>query len=169
MRKLIKLIIVLALSVAPLSVQAAGTVVASNLVLLDSYSGIYTITYTCTADAADGSYPATTLTYLDASGTSQTLLSFFRGWHLYRIRINPGVTAPTADYDATITEESGDVTGGALADLSATVTEFRVPSIASAGTSAGIGAVTMADTWTLNLSNNSVNSAITVITLFFSK
>lgn len=143
------------------NVYAAGTVVESGPVLLDAQSGIYTLTFTCTADAAAADYPATAI--------SSDMVTFFKGWHLYRIRINPGATAPTANYDVTITEEGGDVTGGALQDLSATATEFRAPAIASVGTSYGVGAVTMADTWTLNITHNSVNSAVTVITLFFSK
>lgn len=171
MRKtLLTFMIVLLVLTCSIHAQAVGTVVASELVLLDAESGIYMVTYTCTADSAAATFPATALTYLDSSGTSQTLLSFFQGWHLYRIRINPGVTAPTDNYGITILEQGGDVCGDALLLLDTADTEFRAPAIASAGASVGIGGATMADTWTVTFDGvNAVNSAIVVFTLFFTK
>ena len=156
-----KLFIILAvLFCFGINAYGAGTVVEVPA-WLNAETMTFTVTFTCTADAAAATYPATAF-----SAATTTAL---KGWHLYRVRINPGAVAPTANYDLTITEQGGDVLGGAGLNLSATATEFRAPAVASVGTSYGIGEVTMADTWTLTLENNAVNSAVTVITLFFTK
>ncbi len=68
---------------------------------------------------------------------------------------NPGATAPTAEYDLTITDEEGcDILGEEGANRSATVTEQVIPAIGS-----GFGPRFVNSKLTLNLSNNSVDSA----------
>lgn len=96
-------------------------------------------TYTMTADAADGSYPATASYPIN-------------GW-IIRVETNPGSTAPTALWDLTLLDQDGlDVMGGVLANRSATATEHVLapqPYVR--------GAVTITPT------GNSVNSAVVVL------
>jgi hypothetical protein len=120
--------------------------------------GVFELTFDCTASAVDGSFPAIAF---DAKW-----LNALRGWHCYRARTDPGTTAPTANYDITITESGGDVFGGNLVNRSATATEFSAPYI-DGPTAKAVGAVTMADTWSLVITNNAVNSAAIEITLYF--
>lgn len=105
-----------------------------------------TIELTCVADAADGSFPNTTITAL-------------REWFLYSIETVPGGTAPTANYDVELqSSRATDLLGGNGADRSATAKELAYPATAPA----------MVDgTLTQVISNNSVNSAtITIVYQF---
>jgi len=162
MKKLFIFAVGLSILMCSIQAHAAGTVV-ETLRLVNSYSGIYTVTFLCTADSADGSFPSTAF----SAPTSLTLA----GWGLGQMRINPGTPAPTALYDIAINDSAGgDVCGGALVDMSATLTgSRRAPLVESAGTATGLGSVTMDDIWTLVVTGNSVNSAVVEVTLFFSK
>ena len=111
---------------------------------------------TCTGDASNGSFPATAL------GLKRAL----RGCRLEAMETHPGPTAPTALYDITITDDGGfDMLGGAGADRSATVTERVVPVVANGI----VGTTQVSGVVTLNITNNSVNSAVIVIDLWFSR
>jgi hypothetical protein len=79
---------------------------------------------------------------------------------------NPGTVNPTASYDVTVTDDDGyDLLGGAGANRSATNTERVLPIVASGI----VGTVAVNGNTTINITGNSVNSAQTTITLFFSK
>ena len=135
---------------------SAGTVTITTETLPNN-SDIRTITYTCTADAADGSFPSTALT------TEQAL--YVTGYHCYLAVTDPGATAPTDDYDIAITDTySCDVFGGALADRDTANSEQVAPAVGSA-----YGGRTCAGVWTLAITNNSVNSAVVTLVLYFSK
>lgn len=105
------------------------------------------ITITWTADSAAATVPST-----DIPGMVYGVLQ--------RIVTNPGATAPTDNYDITITDSDGfDVLGGVGANRDTTTTE-----------EAEILMVSMprivANTLTFNLSGNSVNSALGTCKLY---
>lgn len=130
-------------------VYGAGTCVETVSTYKD---GDFMLTWTCTGDTSDGTFPATT--------------SNFRGnnidGYIYQAVTDPGTTAPTASYDITITDANGvDIMGGELADRSATATQQVVPKIGSL-----YGARRVNGTVTLNITNNSVTAAQVVIKLF---
>lgn len=110
---------------------------------------------TCTADAANASFPATILNDLQ----SQFLLE---GLQLYSIKTIPGATAPTADSDITVTDEYGvDLLGGKGTNLiSNTAKKWALFGPQNYTASALItGDVT------INISNNNVNSAVLTIVI----
>jgi hypothetical protein len=146
MRKLMVVLGILLL--IPCMVYAAGTVtVKANRVAGDAIW----LTYTWTADASDGSVPAT------VSGIGNFPAD--RGGWVCQVVTDPGSTAPTANYDITLTDGSGiDIMGGELADRSATATERAVPKIDTV-----FGCTPVRDEITMNLTNNSVNSATGIV------
>jgi hypothetical protein len=103
------------------------------------------------ADAADGSFPSTAVT------------AKFNG-ELLMFITDPQAVAPTVNYDIVLTNQYGaDVLGGSAANRSDTATETAVPVIGTyfrPYTAKG-------DTLTLAISNNSVNSAGIVATLYY--
>jgi hypothetical protein len=101
----------------------------------------YTVKWDWVADDTDGSVP---------SDTVNGILGY-----VVRVITDPGATAPTDDYDITLTDAYGcDVMGGALADRDTTATEQAMPIIGGAST----GALVL-DSLTVNITGNSVNSA----------
>ena len=134
---------------SPVLSFAAGTVTPT---LKYRDDGVAQLTFTCVADAADGTFPATA-----SNVTNATFV--FDGYAVLGVTL-PGSTAPTANYDITITDSDGvDVFGGALEDRSATVKEQAFPQDSN-GLGGGrfcFGALT------LTITNNSVNSADIVI------
>jgi hypothetical protein len=85
--------------------------------------------------------------------------------YVTRVVVNPGSTAPTASYDITLTTTNNgeDIMGGKLADRSASDTEAMRPYDSGSGT---YGDVYVDGTVTLNISNNSINSATGTVTLY---
>lgn len=137
MRKLWLALVFVVASVA--TANAAGTIVPTGAPDTVEGQDVTIYTYTMTADASDGSFPATASYPIN-------------GW-IIRVETNPGSTAPTANYDITLTDQDGlDVMGGVLANRSATATEHVLapqPYVR--------GAVTITPT------GNSVNSAVVVL------
>ena len=106
---------------------------------------------TCTADATDGTFPA-------------TALSSFAG-RLVAFQTNPGATAPQSNYDVTLPDADGlDRLQGVGANRHTTSSE-AVPVVFS-GTAIH-PPVAYGETLTLTLSGNNVNSAVTVVSLYF--
>lgn len=106
---------------------------------------------TCTADAADGSFPDTELPRIDGK--------------LLHLETNPGAVAPTANYDITIIDQNGiDVLQGVGANRHTTNSE-RANIVYSGGLDHPY--VAPSDVLTLNIDNNAVNSAVTVIELAY--
>lgn len=103
------------------------------------------------ASSSDGSVP-------------DTVLPAFEG-ALLAIATTPGVTNPTALYDITVVDQYGhDVLEGVGANRSASAAE-KVPVVYS-----GTGThppVDEADTLTLKIANNSVNSALVTVALYY--
>lgn len=123
----------------------AGTVV------LTSHSDPGTVrraVITCTADAADGSFPATTLAALGLA---------FNGT-IVSVQTNPGATAPTDDWDLTLVDGDGiDRFAGICLNRDTTTSELERPH----------AIVEKGETLTLTIAGNSVNSAVIVITLLY--
>jgi hypothetical protein len=76
--------------------------------------------------------------------------------YIHKVTTDPGSTAPTDDYDITLTDDTtgADLMGGELANRDTANTEEAVPKVGNAY--AGNVAFT---SFTLNLTNNSVNAA----------
>lgn len=141
-------LMVAAWAAASADVRAAGTCTQSYT----SIGNIRRVTLTCTADASDGSFPSTALT------------TKFEG-RLLKLVTNPGATAPTDNYDLVLNDQNGaDVLQGVGANRDTTNTETAVIVYSGTGTHP---AVDDSDTLTLVITNNSVNSAITVIDIYY--
>lgn len=148
MKRLIIFMMVVLFLLMSSSTWAAGTItqtkskVSSNVTLW---------TFTCTADSADGSFPATASSS-DIEG------------YVILVVTNPGATAPTDNYDITLTDEdSVDVMGGELANRDTSNSEQAIPLVGNAYSPRWVQ-----ETLTLNISNNSVNSAIIVVKVYVS-
>lgn len=117
------------------------------------------VTFTCTADASDGSYPATDIAALLSA--SPVPLS----GKLVALQTNPGSTAPTANYDITLVDADGL---DRLQGLGANRHTSNSEAVAIVYTSTAIHPpVAPGEALTLTIANNSANSAVTVVTLYF--
>jgi cyclophilin family peptidyl-prolyl cis-trans isomerase len=111
------------------------------------------VTFTCTADSSDGSYPATTIS------------TNIKGRLLQIVTDPDGDTAPQDNYDITITESGGaDMLLGVAANRDTANTEVAI--VESNGAHS---VVAETDALTLNITNNNVNSAGIVIKLYWSE
>ena len=138
------LLLILTLLVPNLA-QAAGTVstVKSKLA-----GDVVAYTMSWTADAADGSVPA-------------TASPLFNGY-VFLVTTNPGATAPTDNYDITLTDSDGvDIAGGELLNRDTANSEQAVPKVGAV-----YGSRYVEDGVTLNLSGNSVNSATGTVKIY---
>ena len=109
------------------------------------------IVFACTADAADGSFPDTTLPSFEGE--------------LVALATDPGATAPTANYDVTLVDSYGlDRLQGVGANRHTTNSEHA--NIVYSATSLH-PQVAHGETLTLNIDNSSVNSATIAMTLFY--
>ena len=81
------------------------------------------------------------------------------------VETNPGSTAPTDNYDLTLTDSGGaDVMGGSLANRDSTTTERAMP--LQNGNYTG---VPVHGPLTLNISGNSVSAATGTVTVYFAR
>lgn len=125
----------------------AGTVVLTSR---SDQGVIHRAVITCTADVAAATYPATTLASLGLSPEG-TLLALVT---------NPGATAPTDNYDITLIDGDGlDRLFGYGLNRDTANSELVRPN----------SPISKGETLTLTLANNSVNSAVVVITLLWSE
>ena len=127
----------------------AGTVTQTA----NRQGSVIDVVLTCTADASDGSFPATAITE-KISG------------YLIQMITNPGTTAPQSNYDITLVEDDGsiDVLQGTGANRHASNSELAVVVYNSTSLHP---VVSQDDTLTFTLANNNVNSAVVVATLRF--
>ena len=111
------------------------------------------VTFTCTADSSDGSYPSTTIS------------TNIKGRLLQIVTDPDGDTAPQDNYDITITDSGGaDMLLGVAANRDTANTEVAI--VESNGAHS---VVAETDSLTLNITNNNVNSAGIVIKLYWSE
>lgn len=120
-----------------------------------SIGHIWTVTWTA---ATNGSLTATAM--------EAAYIATLRGTSLCFVIVNPGDTAPQTLYDITLVDQDGiDMLGGALADLSATVSGQFIPKL-----NASIwGCRPFNGTATFTLTGNNVNSANGVVRFYFSQ
>ncbi|MGE0460904.1 MAG: hypothetical protein AB7Q16_06005 [Vicinamibacterales bacterium] len=127
---------------------AAGTVTQTHF----RVGNIRKVVFACTADAANGSFPATAIS-VPIEG------------RLIQLITDPGATAPTDNYDITLVDGNGlDVLQGVGANRDTAVTEAAA--IVFSGTSVH-PVVDESDTLTLTIANNIVNSATLTVTLVY--
>lgn len=129
----------------PALTEAAGAV-TSTISRLGQ--GIVVCEMSWRADAADGSVPA-------------TASPVFNGY-VFLVTTNPGATAPTDNYDITLTDtDSVDIAGGELLNRDTTSSEQAVPKVGAI-----YGSRYVESGVTLNLSGNSVNSATGTVKIY---
>ncbi|MFH2073787.1 MAG: hypothetical protein ABIJ57_00375 [Pseudomonadota bacterium] len=159
MKRLLTLFMALVLMVALSgSASAAGSVTQT----LDQYpnANMRVLTYSWTGDASNGTVPST--------ATSTAITNDIAGWYVYAIETNPGTTAPTTLYDIVINDaESLDISGGMLANRSATVTEKITPRLDS--TYSIFGGVLVHSVLTLVITNQTDVSATGTVKLILAK
>lgn len=150
MRKLFIPLFILLFLIFPAASLAAGTVTQA---LTRVSATVYTIVYTWTGDAADGTVPATASNW-PIEG------------YVFLVVTNPGGTAPTDNYDITLTDaDAVDVMGGELANRDQTNSEQAVPAVGS-----GVyGARWVSGTLTLNITNQNVVSATGTVTVYIAR
>ena len=137
---------------------AAGTCVPTY----QDNGTVYAITYTCTADAALATYPSTAL------NTSVTKMLKDRSFHLYEVYTSPGGTAPTDETDLALTDANGlDVLGGAGTNGIDATSDLRFFPENSDG--AYSFPYITGTVYTMAITNNAVNSAVTTIQFVFAK
>lgn len=122
-------------------VMAAGS---ACVVTYDNSVPMSSVTFTCTGDDANGTFPNTTTVPI-------------RGW-IILAETNPGSTGPTNAYDIVLNTASGvDVMGGSMGDRSSTATERAVPAVSG----------WIDGTLTQVVTNASVNSATFTNTIIY--
>lgn len=126
----------------------SGTITTEHSTL----GNVRKLTFSCVADASDGSFPA-------------TVLPRFQG-RLIGLHTNPGATAPQSNYDITLVDQDGQDRLQGVGLNRHTSSSEQVP-IVYASTSVN-PAVHEGDSLTLTVASNNVNSAITVITIYYS-
>lgn len=125
----------------------AGTVTLSH----EDDGQIRRLIATCTADAADGSYPA-------------TALPAFEG-RILALRTNPGAVAPQDNYDITLVDGDGvDRLQGVGLNRDTANSEETPVVFATTSIHPPVG---IDETLTLTLAGNNVNSAVTVVTIVY--
>ena len=125
----------------------AGTVVLTSQ---RTEGVVRTAVITATADSSDGSFPDTTL----------KALGVFIDGTLLVAQTNPGSTAPDDNYDITLIDGDGiDRFGGKLLNRDSATSERAVIP--------GSPFVSISDDLTLSIDNNTVNSAVIVLTIYY--
>lgn len=115
-------------------------------------SKVKVLTFSWTADAAAATVPAT------ASNDNMD-------GYIILVVTDPGTTAPTDNYDITLTDgNSVDAMGGNLADRDTANTEQAVPKIGTV-----YGGRYVSGILTLNISNNAVNSATGTVKIYIER
>ncbi len=126
----------------------AGTVVKTGHLTGAGPEDIQAISFTFTGDAATGSMVTVDVGVYNVWGT------------LLAIGTNPGATAPTDNYDITLVDADGVDRLDGVGGNRDTATSERAPITGSPWVARG-------ESLTLTISNNSVASAIIVVTIWF--
>lgn len=156
MKKILAAILILALLIPAVAIGAGSVTVKRNTV---NGGDVEIIVFTWTADASDGSVPAT---------SSATAYPTTKSGYILKVETDPGAcpACPTDNYDITLTDNvtGVDLMGGELGNLSNTVSAGAFPKAKSA-----YGENFAWKAFTLNITNNSVNSATGTVYVFINK
>lgn len=154
MKKILSALIVIAILLMGSIALAAddGTVTVSHI---DLKERVRIVKFSFIANTT-GVVPATSTTAETCANRQCYPLPNGRIGYIAKVVTDPGGTAPTDDYDITLTDDTtgADLLGGEGADRDTANTEEVVPKVGNAY--AGNVAFT---SFTLNLTNNSVNGA----------
>ena len=151
MKKLLTILLFLAFLFTASQAMAVGTVTQTLTSYGYSGNAYFKLIFAWTADAANGSVPAT--------DTSETYTALLKGAYLFLAITDPGTMAPTDNYDITVTDSYGvDLVAAMLADRDTATSEqiHPVPRLVDTAL-------------TMTLTNNSVNSAVGQLVLYFSR
>lgn len=147
MRRFAALLIALVLVALAVPVRAAGTCTQTHATI----GNVRKVLVSCTADAADGSFPTTVLPAIEG--------------RIISLATNPGATAPQANYDITLPDQHGHDVLQALGMNRHTSNTEKVAIFYTSTSSHPT--VDESDTLTLTIAANNVNSAITVIEITY--
>lgn len=130
------------------------------LVVFATAAGADTLTETSITDYKGFSIHDFTYV-MDSGGTNTEQISYDINGYIIAVETDPGTTAPTANYDMTITDEYGaDVMGGALANRHTSTTEIAAPSLGYASK------VPVTGNLTFNVTNQLVKNASVRILIY---
>jgi hypothetical protein len=147
--------IIICLGIYGGSALAAGSVT----VTVTEYPGrLDVLTFTWTADSSDGSVPATASTGFFPNPDRSSEVGC-----VYLVETDPGSTAPTDDYDITLTTATSgvDIMGSEALNRDTANSEQASPKVGNAFSCRPIY-----EAITLNITNNSVNSATGVVYVY---
>uniref|UniRef100_A0A6H1ZDE1 Uncharacterized protein n=1 Tax=viral metagenome TaxID=1070528 RepID=A0A6H1ZDE1_9ZZZZ len=129
------------------NVLGAGTVTQTDVQI---YLNTRALTFTCTADSTAHTYPVTA-----SDGNIDG--------YVFLVVTNPGTVGPTDNYDITLTDSDAvDVMGGELLNRDILNSEHAIPLI-----DAVFGSRFVKGPLTITITNNLVNSAVVVVTVFY--
>lgn len=150
-----KLIIALAMVLLLVTMAMA----ADSVVTIETSSvndGMEVVVFTWLANTTTGTVPAT------STGTTWPDERMQKAGCIAKVNTNPGSTAPTDDYDITLTDADGvDLMGGELGDRDTADSEVAVPKIDTT-----FGCVVVTGPFTMNISNQSVSAATGTVTIY---
>ena len=115
------IMIILVFAVCAWGEGSSVTQTYSPVYSAEGNTNMATLTLAWTSDSVTGAVSAT---------TSTAVTDLIAGKYIVLVVTDPGATAPTDDYDITITDANGvDVMGGALANRDTANTEQTMPAI----------------------------------------
>ena len=143
-----------------------GLVLSFTLLTSEFASAASTVTITRSSRVTDSMHVFTISITADTDGSvTSTATPFEINGDVVLAITNPGATAPQADYDITLTDSDGaDVMGGTMVDRSASASERAYPDAGDSNIKAFVEGPL-----TVNVSNNNVNGALIVITVYFER
>ena len=147
----------LCLPITAIATTGSITGVSTKVHDIDGTFTFIKVVLTCTADVSAHTYPATVINDL--------ITHKIVGMSLYTVGTYKGGTAPTDGTDLTITQDSIDI----LDTKGVNLIDSTTSEITWAGSSTQDFAVPIVGDITANITNNSVDSAVTYIVLIFGK
>ena len=148
MRKIIIVLAILALSSMAFAADSVVTVKRNT-----AHNGMEVVVFTWLANTVTGAVPAT---------STSTKWPKDRAGCIAKVVTNPGSTAPTDNYDITLTDADGvDLMGGELADRDTSTSEVAVPKIDTT-----FGCVVVTESFIMNITGQSVSAATGTMSVY---
>lgn len=152
--------VILAFAIGAVSLFAAGTITQTSVICVNAQpgaacspiNGVYAVTVTFVADAADGSVPTLNL------ARTGPVLQNTDGLYIYEIDTDPGSPAPTDNWDITMVNSRGlDLMGGGCLNRDTSNSERCFAASANPPLNGNT---------TITITGNSVNSATGVLVVY---